>query len=93
LEDQVLACKQYDNAFQKLIATLVKKHGFSSCSSWLISFLLQMKCPFWLEVHCMNGHCSYWLIDLINDDALDYLPNGTSSQVETKMIFLFNYDG
>jgi hypothetical protein len=33
LEDQILACKQHDNAFQKLIATLVKKHGFSSCSS------------------------------------------------------------
>ncbi len=28
LEDQVLACKQHDNAFHKLIATLVKKHGF-----------------------------------------------------------------
>jgi hypothetical protein len=59
LEDWILACKQYGNAFQKSIATLVKKHGFSSCSSWLIGFLLQIKCPFWLEVHYMNGHCSY----------------------------------
>jgi hypothetical protein len=29
---------------------------------------------------------------LINDDALDYLPNGTSGQVEKKMIFLFKDD-
>jgi hypothetical protein len=31
LEDQILASKQHDNAFQKLIAALVKKHDFLSC--------------------------------------------------------------
>jgi hypothetical protein len=30
----------------------------------------------------MNGHCSYWLINLTNDDPFDYLSKGTFSHVE-----------
>jgi hypothetical protein len=36
----------------------------------------------------MNEHCSYWMINLINDDPFDYLSNGSSSLVEQKMIAL-----
>jgi len=36
----------------------------------------------------MNGHCSYWLINLTSDDLFDYLSNGTYRQVVLKMIFL-----
>jgi len=32
----------------------------------------------------MNENCSYWMINLINDDRFDYLSNGTFSQVEQK---------
>ncbi len=37
----------------------------------------------------MNGHYSYWLIDLTNDDPFDYLPNGTFNEVKQKMISMF----
>jgi hypothetical protein len=30
----------------------------------------------------MTGHCSYWLINLISVDPINYLSNGTSNQVE-----------
>jgi hypothetical protein len=40
------------------VHTLIKKHIFSSYPSWLIGCFLLMKCPFWLKVHCINGHYS-----------------------------------
>ncbi len=71
------------------LETLVKKHDFKSFKSWLIGLFWLVKCPFWLKVHHMNGHCSYWLINLINDDPFDYLPNGTFNEVKQKMISMF----
>lgn len=36
----------------------------------------------------MNGHRSYWLINMNNFDPFDYLSNGTFNKVEQKMVSL-----
>jgi len=56
-----------------ILISLVEKNDFSSC-------------PFWLKVHHMNGHYSYWFINLINDEPFDYLSIGTFGQVEQTKI-------
>jgi len=62
------------------IGSLVEKHGFSSHSNWPIGPFWLVKYFFWLKVHHINGHCSYRLINLANDDPytfylLSYLLN------------------
>ncbi len=44
---------------------ITTNHGFLRCPSWLA-------CPFWLKgmtiltkAQCLNGHCNFWLVNLI----------------------------
>jgi hypothetical protein len=41
----------------------------------------------------MNGHYSYWLINLINDEPFDYLSIGTFGQVEQIKIYIISQYG
>jgi hypothetical protein len=61
-----------------LTLPLVDKHYFPSCPSWLT--LLADDMFIRLEVHHMNGYCTYWLINYTSDDPFDYMLNGTSIQ-------------
>jgi hypothetical protein len=78
-------------------STLIYQYTLIYLYVWLIYFNIISKktdfpsCPFWLKVYVMNGHCSYWLINLINDGPLDYLSTKTFGQVEN--IYIIGQDG